>query len=206
VSAGAGSCIALIPAKLLHVSKSRLAGVLQPRDRERLVEAMLRHVIETALAADAVDAVVMLGRRSPAFPALDVIEDPGGGLNAALRHALLRIAERGVDRMLVVAGDLPLLVADELDRLASIVPGSIGIAPDRHGTGTNALSLPLPAAINFRFAYGPGSFALHRAEAARIGHDAIAIRGTGLARDVDDPADLLDADAIDAKPSGPKRE
>lgn len=202
----AGSCLALIPAKPLAEAKSRLAGVLNAQDREKLVEAMLRHVIATALAAEAVDDVVMLGRRSPAFPALDAIEDPGGGLNAALRHALSQVTGCGIRRVLIVAGDLPLLDAGELNRMAQLAPDTIGIAPDRHGTGTNALSLPWPDASDFRFAYGPGSFAIHRAEAARIGHNAAAILGSGLAKDVDDPADLADADAIEAEPTRPKGE
>lgn len=206
MNAQARSCIALIPAKPLLYAKSRLAGVLDPPSRERLVEAMLRHVIATALSASMVDAVLMLGRRSPAYPQLDAIEDPGGGLNAALRHSLPRMAERGASRVVVIAGDLPLLEVEEINQLAELAPDTIGIAPDRHGTGTNALSLPLPAAIDFRFAYGSNSFALHRAEANRVGHNASTILGSGLAKDVDDPADLADAEVNDGDPPVPEGE
>ena len=44
-------------------------------------------------------------------------------------------------------------------------PGSITLVPDRHDDGTNVLALP--ADVGFRFAYGPGSFRHHLAEAAQ---------------------------------------
>jgi 2-phospho-L-lactate/phosphoenolpyruvate guanylyltransferase len=188
----AGFCIALVPAKPLDDAKSRLAGVLNQRSRERLVEAMLEHVIATALSCKAINAVLMLGRRSPAYPKLDLLADPGGGLNAALGAALASVADNGVGRLLVIAGDLPLLRVEELDQLADLPPDTIGIAPDRHGIGTNALSLPLPGGTDFHFAYGSKSLALHRAEASRIGHDSHVVLGNGLAKDIDDPADLDD--------------
>ncbi|WP_232333041.1 2-phospho-L-lactate guanylyltransferase [Novosphingobium aquimarinum] len=190
MNAQAGSCIALIPAKPLLHAKSRLAGVLDRSSRERLVEAMLEHVIATALSAGTVDAVLTVGRRSPAYPLLDVIADAGVGLNAALCHSLPLVAQRGATRMLVIAGDLPSLDTGNIDLLAQLDTDTIGIAPDRHGTGTNALSLPLPAGEDFRFAYGSNSFAHHREEARRLGYDARVILGDGLANDIDDPADL----------------
>ena len=42
----------------------------------------------------------------------------------------------------------------------------------------------------FRFSYGPGSFARHRAEAARIALPVRLVRAPLLAWDVDLPADL----------------
>ena len=69
----------------------------------------------------------------------------------------------------------------------------VAIAPDRHGRGTNALSLPLPEAEGFTFAFGPDSFALHNLEAARLGLKIEEIHSPGLACDIDEPADLPDA-------------
>jgi 2-phospho-L-lactate/phosphoenolpyruvate guanylyltransferase len=62
------------------------------------------------------------------------------------------------------------------------------VAPDHTGSGTNALSLPLPTPFQFKF--GPGSFAAHRAEAARAGLSATTVRRAGLACDIDEPADI----------------
>ena len=80
-----------------------------------------------------------------------------------------------------------------LDRLAAVPAGEIGIAPDRHGTGTNALSLPLPQAAGFAFAFGADSFARHHDEAERLGLTIEVIHSHGLARDIDEPPDLADA-------------
>lgn len=198
MSARAASCIALIPAKPLAEAKSRLAGALSSVEREDLVEAMLRQVIDAAMAANAIDQIVMLGRRSPDYPLLDVIDDPGGGLNMALRHGMASVAKRGAGRVVILAGDLPLLEPAEVDRLATLEPDTIGIASDRHGTGTNALSLPLPSALDFRFAYGPGSFAEQCSEVQRLGLRLVAIEAAGLARDIDDPADLADIQGSEA--------
>ena len=60
--------------------------------------------------------------------------------------------------MLLVPGDCPSLDAREVDELLSAGPGVI-IVPDRHGTGTNALVLDPPDAIEPGF--GPGSCERH---------------------------------------------
>jgi 2-phospho-L-lactate guanylyltransferase len=67
------------------------------------------------------------------------------------------------------------------------------IVPDRHGTGTNALVLSPPDAIEPSF--GPGSLERHvaAAEAAGIPHRVEEI--PGLALDVDTPGDLAELSA-----------
>ena len=60
--------------------------------------------------------------------------------------------------------------------------------PDRREDGTNVLVVP--AACGFEFAYGPGSFARHVAEAERLGLAVRAVRDSRLGWDVDLPEDL----------------
>jgi 2-phospho-L-lactate guanylyltransferase len=67
-------------------------------------------------------------------------------------------------------------------------PQVVTLVPDRHGDGTNVVVLP--AGCGFRFAYGPGSFARHRAEAARLGLAVEVVHDPHLGWDVDHPADL----------------
>ncbi|PEQ11874.1 2-phospho-L-lactate guanylyltransferase [Novosphingobium sp. PC22D] len=189
----AGPCWAVVPAKPASRAKSRLSGVLSPAERARLAADMLAHVVATARAYDAIDAVLVIGGSAPQGDGVEWAEDPGGGLNVALQWALDQVAHRGGGRVVTLAGDLPLLTQADLIRLIDLPRDTIGVAPDRHGTGTNALSLPLPGADRFRFAYGSGSFARHRSEARRIGYNACAILGNGLAKDIDEPDDLADA-------------
>ena len=62
------------------------------------------------------------------------------------------------------------------------------LVPDRREDGTNVACVP--ARTGFRFAYGPGSFARHQAEAARLRLPLRVVREPRLAWDVDVPADL----------------
>lgn len=184
----------VIPVKLPEKAKIRLAGVLGEPERAALADAMLRHVVSTAQAADHVRQVALLGPSRLGMDAdIPLLADPGGGLNPALDSALAQVDEQTADRLIVLFADLPLLTSLDVELLAAAPGGTIAIAPDRHGTGTNALSLPLPAAKGFTFAFGPDSFALHRAEAERMGIPLEEVHSPGLARDVDMPEDLPDA-------------
>lgn len=188
------TCWIVIPAKAPAAAKSRLAGTLDGTTRERLAEAMLDRVVAAAIAAVGREQVVLVGDARLALPrGIQAITEPGRDLGRALALARAALVPHGASRMVTLAGDLPLLTPQDVSALADLPGEAIGIAPDRHGTGTNALSLPLPAAAEFRFAFGPGSYARHLAEAARLGLEARTIALPGLARDIDEPADLADA-------------
>ena len=69
-----------------------------------------------------------------------------------IRHALAH----GFDRVALVPGDTPLLRAADARRPAGRgAARGVSVVPDRHGTGTNALVLTPPDAIEPSF--GPGS-------------------------------------------------
>jgi len=179
----------LIPVKPLGEGKSRLAPVLDQSGRRALCERFLRNTLglATSLAATLVvtrDPVV-IGIATQAGARI-VDEPPGADLNAAL-DAGRRAASPAVN-LLVLPIDLPRLTATALQRF-SVTRDAIAIAPDRDRGGTNLLLLPSVAVGNFRFAYGIGSLAAHRAEASRLG---VALRIVDLpeaAFDVDSPAD-----------------
>jgi len=84
----------------------------------------------------------------------------------------------------VAHGDLPRAAG-----LGTLEPfDGVTLVPDRRDDGTNVVRLPTDLA--FRFAYGPGSFRAHRAEAMRLGVPVRILRHPGLAYDVDWPADV----------------
>jgi 2-phospho-L-lactate guanylyltransferase len=64
----------------------------------------------------------------------------------------------------------------------------VAIVPDRHGTGTNALLLAPPDAIEPSF--GPGSFDRHEAAAVAAGLEPVVVRPPTLVLDVDTGDDL----------------
>jgi 2-phospho-L-lactate guanylyltransferase len=182
----------IIPVKGPASGKTRLAGLLDGASRARLVGAMLDRVVAASRRARAIDEICVLG---PAVfhstERLTMLADPGGGLNAALTSALAQCDD--VARLVILHADLPRLTAEDVERLAAAPADTIAIAPDRHGTGTNALSLPLPAAVRFAFAFGIGSFAVHSKEIQWLGLKRAVITSPGLARDIDVPDDLPDA-------------
>jgi len=195
------TCWAIIPCKPSPEAKSRLAGALDAATREALVGAMLAHVAEAASQAVNITRVCLLGSTRKGLPEdLPLLPDPGQGLNAALQSALAQVAWQGPERVVFIASDLPMVTAREIELLAAAAAGEVAIAPDRHGTGTNAISLPLPAATGFAFAFGPDSFARHKSEAERLGLKVEVIHSQGLARDIDEPADLPDAGKLMAQP------
>ena len=188
------TCWVVIPFKQPEQAKGRLAGALDKVQRLQLAGAMLEHVVAAVTGAAHVKRLCLVGPARPdPLPDIELLADPGFGLNPALQVALTHVAGEGAARMIVLFADLPLLTSQDIELLAVAPADTIAMAPDRHGTGTNALSLPLPLAEGFTFCFGPDSFAKHHAEANRLGIRIEEVHSQGLARDVDMPEDLPDA-------------
>ncbi|TCM21777.1 2-phospho-L-lactate guanylyltransferase [Novosphingobium sp. PhB165] len=188
------SCWALIPIKAPGLGKTRLATALDPDEREALVEAMFRHVLDVTRSSRRIKRVCVLGPpRANLGSGILRIDDAGPDLNGAISSALAAITAAGPDRIVIVPADLPGLTTEDLDRLATLPDNTMGIAPDRHRTGTNALSLPLPAGAWLPFAFGENSFSNHCNEAVNLSLTVETILSCGLEKDIDDPLDLADA-------------
>lgn len=187
----------IIPVKGPDEGKMRLASVLDAPARTALVKAMLERVVGAARDARMADTVCLVGSSRHGLPeSLMLLPDPGQGLNPALASAFATAHDAGASQVLVLFADLPQVTALDIELMLAVPAGQIAIAPDRHGTGTNALCLPLPAARDFAFAFGPDSFAAHNREAARLGLGIEEVHSRGLAHDIDEPDDLPDAGAL----------
>jgi 2-phospho-L-lactate guanylyltransferase len=174
------SWTAFVPVKAPAARKMRLADKLAPVEREWLGAQMLTHVLAVLCESHDIGDVIVLSPERPMAWAGPFRLDQGRGLNAELADAA-----RG-PKTLIVHADLPLLTTTDI---AALTEGTgIAIAPDRHGTGTNALALP--EAQDFAFAFGPDSFGRHCAAA---GEQARIVKRPGLALDVDTPEDLAAA-------------
>lgn len=184
-------CWIVIPIKAPQACKTRLAPALGDSERQALVAAMLRQTVAAAHAVAGRDQVLLLG---PSRHGLDedmrLLADPGRGLNAALASARDAALREGIGRLVLLSADLPTIEAEDVAALMDIAADAIAGGPDRAGKGTNALSLPLPAAAQFRFRYGEGSFAAHRAEAARLSLPFVTIDRPGLGLDIDRPDEV----------------
>jgi 2-phospho-L-lactate guanylyltransferase len=185
------TCWIAIPIKEPGACKTRLRAVLGDAEREHLAGAMLHHVLTvTRNVGGRVLLIAPAGHDVPAE--IERISDRRRGLNGELTGLTVAAAASDVDRLVIVPADLPLIVASDMRALTDLPRGNAAIASDRAQLGTNALSLPLPAARDFRFQFGHTSFERHCAEAARLNMPLTTVRSDRLAFDIDEPADLID--------------
>ncbi len=185
------NCWIVIPIKAPEACKTRLSQVLGDAERQTLVATMLHRTVSAAQAVVGREQVLLLGPSHHGLaPDIRLLTDPGRGLNSALASARDTGLREGVRRLLIVSADLPTIEPDDVAALLDIPANAIACGPDRAGVGTNALSMPLPAAAQFRFGYGESSFAAHRGETARLGLPFRVIDRRGLGLDIDRPEDL----------------
>jgi 2-phospho-L-lactate/phosphoenolpyruvate guanylyltransferase len=185
--------VVLIPMKPLAAAKERLAPALSGDERRRLSLAMLADVIAAAQGFDRVwvlnsdDDASELSRAS----GVEAVHDPapGAGLNASLEAATRAAVGEGATGVLVVSADLPGVAAADL--VALVASPGVALAPDRAGTGTNALWRAPGDLIDV--AFGPNSLAAHAESARAAGMPALVVARPGLALDVDTPDDLAEA-------------
>jgi 2-phospho-L-lactate guanylyltransferase len=187
---------AIIPVAAIEGAKTRLGESLDAEERHDLVERLLARTLDAVLAVERIADVLIVS------PDRAVLEQAGragartlrqrtSGLNAGAREARDDAVAGGAGVVVVVPIDLPFITPRAVDDvLAAIVDegASVVLAPDRHGTGTNALALRPPDVIDF--AFGTGSRAAHRAAAARAGATYREVDGP-LSVDLDTPEDLV---------------
>jgi 2-phospho-L-lactate/phosphoenolpyruvate guanylyltransferase len=187
---------AVLPVKRFDAAKQRLAAGIDEARRRDLAAAMVADVLEAIAAARAVDrAIVVTGdpiaQELAADAGAEVVPDPeDAGHVQAAQAGIARAEVEGAERVVLLAGDCPLLQPRELDRLLTGVPERyVGIVPDRHGSGTNALLLSPPDAIVP--AFGEGSRARHVEAARRAGIPFGIEELPSIELDLDTPADVI---------------
>jgi len=182
----------VVPVKVLALAKTRLAALAGP-DRPALALAMAADTVAAALESPQVGRVIVVTddpRAAEVLAGLGAVivpDEPGRGLNQALRHgAALAGSRRPRSGIGGLAADLPALRPAELSsalRAAARWPQAF--VPDSAGSGTTLYTARPGTAFRPRF--GPRSAARHRA----AGAVELAQPGLrGLRRDVDGPADL----------------
>ncbi|MEJ2868589.1 2-phospho-L-lactate guanylyltransferase [Actinomycetospora sp. OC33-EN08] len=198
----------VVPVKELRRAKTRLAAAsARAADTERGRRAAHAD-LALALAADTLAAVLASSVRRlvvvtseprwhddvppvVADPRLELVADPGRGLNAAVRAGVGHLD--GPAPVGVLLADLPALRPAELDEALAAGRAALERAPaafvaDHTGEGTSLLVLTPGFAPRF----GRGSAAAHAAAGAE------PLRGAwpGLRHDVDVPADLDEVRAL----------
>jgi 2-phospho-L-lactate/phosphoenolpyruvate guanylyltransferase len=190
------NAIAVLPVKRFGAAKQRMAGGITGGQRRDLAEAMVADVLEAIGQARAIERTIVvtgdpIAQQLAAEAGAEVVPDPeDAGHVEAAQAGIARAEADGAERIVLLAGDCPLLDPRELDSLLTGVPGNyVGVVPDRHGTGTNALLLSPPNAIVP--AFGEGSRDRH-VEAARHAGVPFGIEElASIELDLDTPADVI---------------
>ena len=213
--------LAVLPVKSFGLAKQRLGDAVGAEQRRTLARAMAGDVLEALGRVEGLGGVIVvsaeeLGAETAGIEQADspvragrfargsrieLVHDPEeAGQSAAARRGIRAAVARGAQRVLLVPGDCPALDPAEVGALlAGAAPGVV-IVPDRHGSGTNALLIAPPAAVEP--AFGPGSFARHAALARAAGARVRVGRLPSLELDVDTPGDLAALRAALAARSG----
>ncbi|MBF6182683.1 2-phospho-L-lactate guanylyltransferase [Nocardia otitidiscaviarum] len=192
---------AVIAVKSLALAKSRLADRLHPRDRPRLVLAMLADTVDAATATPEIGSVTVV---TPDPRVADLVRglgayvhpeamrsqsraDSHSGLNAALSAAAEAVRHHhGPVELLALQADLPALRPVELSGMLTAAPEHRrAVVADHAGTGTVAL-LVRDGSAPLAPLFGTDSARRH------IAAGAVELLGDwpGLRQDVDTADDL----------------
>ena len=177
----------VIPVRAFALGKARLAAQLDDANRADLARKLADRVgaaageLPTVVVSSASDVRDWARARG-----LEVVDDPGT-LDDAAATGRAWVRAHGCGRALIAHADLPL--ARSLAPLARDGGRPIvAVVPCHRDDGTTVISVPVD--VPFRFAYGPGSFRRHAAEARRLDLGFRVVRDAELAFDVDVPDDL----------------
>ena len=192
---------ALLPFKGAKGAKRRLASVLSKPEREGLVDAMVRDVLD-ALSQCASLGGVLLVSRDPGAPRLacdfgaEVFPDTASDLSGAVREASIYLqTQRSASGTLFVPGDVPLIKPADID---AVLCGHecVTLVPDAQDIGTNAAASSPPNA--FEYLLDGKSFKPHIAAAKRVGIEPRIVRRPAFGLDVDTVAELAEMATLSA--------
>ena len=187
---------AVVPLKAPDTAKTRLSARLSPPQRRGLFFMLAGHVLTALSQARGVDRVLVVTASAEvqAFASRRglscIVQEQDRGTAAAFRFAVEYTRDCGLQRLLMLPGDLPLVtpeVIDALLRAAGAAP-AVTLVPDRRRLGTNALLCAPPWAIPLHF--GERSFESHRQAALTAGVTCQVVEDERLALDLDDAEDL----------------
>ncbi len=185
--------LAVVPVKSLREAKSRLASALSPEERSALTLSMLNHVLATIRESGVISSIGIVSPNSTELRLSEdiaVIEQTRTGLNNHLEEGREWAISNGADAFMIIFADLPLLTPDDIRAIIDIgeAKGTVVLAPDRHGGGTNIL-LSHPASLS-TLAFGQGSYQKHQAQALADGCRIETYISEGTSLDIDTPEDL----------------
>jgi 2-phospho-L-lactate guanylyltransferase len=182
---------ALVPLKRLDYAKTRLATVLDPPTRVRVMRALLSHTLEVVQAAPSVARVTLVSSavEAPAIAAehgVGHFDDRALPWNDALAAAM---AEVQGDAVAIVSADVPLLTTTDVEAYVGALTEHGAVIARATDAGTNGVAMHPVGAMRTTFG-SKGSAALHAELAREAGLTPVTLDLEGMAHDLDTAADL----------------
>jgi 2-phospho-L-lactate guanylyltransferase len=183
---------ALVPLKRLDYAKTRLATVLDPPARVRVMRALLAHTLEVVEAAPSVASVTLVSSavEAPAIAAehgVGHFDDRGLPWNDALAAAIAEAVT--ADAVAIVSADLPLLTTADVERFVGALTERGAVIARATDAGTNGVAMHPAGAMSTTFGV-KGSADRHADLAREAGLTPAIVDLDGLAHDLDTAADL----------------
>lgn len=183
----------IVPLKPPRAGKSRLRGAVDERRHPALVLALAWDTVAAATAAGVRRVLVVAADPAAVSalyrPGVEIVGERGAAdLNSALEQGEALLRARDPDAVVgAIQADLPALRPAELAAALAEADGRRAFTADADGTGTTLLLSAAGGPLDPRF--GPGSAAAH----AGSGAIPLELAVPSLRRDVDTPADLVEA-------------
>lgn len=177
-------------------SKQRLASILSPLERKKLVWAMLKDVSSAIAKCHLVHRIAIVAHDPEIIQYAyekrwEVLSEKKQiSENKSVDWASEVLAEEGVTDVLRLPIDIPLVQAQDLDDLFKETPTSpyALLVPSLDGLGTNALRRSPPNVFPSKF--GSDSFRKHMKEARRLNVTVKVKNMPRIALDIDKLSDL----------------
>ncbi len=187
---------AMVPIKEMTNAKQRLSAVLSPEERKGLFRAMVEDVIEVLSKVSVLDGVMIVSRDAEAeklaerYHARLLIEEENRGHTMAVAHAARVLAGEGVDGILQLPGDVPMVTVAEITQVLKThgAAPAMTIVPSRDKQGSNCILCSPPEVMPLTF--GEDSFYPHLATARKHGLEPQVLTMPGIGLDIDTPDDL----------------
>ncbi len=188
---------ALIPIKGFDRGKSRLAAVLDARERESLARHLFEHVVRVLVDAPSVDRIAVVSdspevrehaARLDVVPLADTPE--AEGLADVVDEALAELERQGATSAVICMSDLPNLAVHDIESVSrELEDGDVVLVPDLLHRGTNVIAVRPPTALPSCLGR-EDSLDQHRARGRDLGLSVSVHVSSGIGFDVDHPDDL----------------
>lgn len=187
----------VIPAKDFDQAKQRLSPILRDEERCALFEAMFADVVSTLTKVRSLAGVMVVTRDDKATEIADncgariLREAENLGQSAAISFAAETLAIEGVQGMLALPGDIPMVSVEDIEAVLSAHKDgpALTIVSDDGNRGSNCMTCSPPNLIPFSF--GNDSFKPHVAAAKAAGVIPTIVKLPGIGLDIDRPDDLI---------------